>query len=289
MKIADLTPGDMIAFRIVPDPDCGQINAGRWGLLKVLRTDEDDLVTLAPYADIFDALPKMGWLARPKPLVQKRFPYYVQTHGEMQAIVTPLAGNTVDLPDAQIIKSGVKFTSQERETIAIFEDGRHAGSFMAWETVSMIIDHEDRAVRDTDAWKADIARRQAENEAKWAAQRAREAERLRGITLDQLASETPFPEWDNRTKIIPPVYREAARKRVLDLVANLQPLGPKPKRKDVRAELKACVEWFNAVDGTMGYAIETVEREDIHRALEEICWACKQKPLVDEIENWRDW
>lgn len=153
----------------------------------------------------------------------------------------------------------------------------------------MIVDHEDRAKRDPVAWELDITRRRAADDAKFAAQRTREGERLKGITLGQLASETPFTSWDERADIVPPTYTEAARKRVRTLISALDALGPKPKRADVRRELKACVEWFNDVDGTMGYAIETVEREDIYAALEEICWACKQKPLVHEIENWRDW
>lgn len=289
MLISSLKPGDMIGFRIVPDQADGQINANRWGMFKALRITEDGLVTIAPYAEIFDREPKLGWLSRPKPLTEKRFPALLANRGGVPTITTPIDGKAVNLPDAHVIKSDVKFTSFEADTIALLKEGVPQGSYMAWASVSLMIDHEDRSIRDRTAWEADITRRRAEDEARWAEQRAREAERLKGITLDQLSREVIFEQWDTRTKIVPARYTKAARKRMNDLIKALSALGPKPKRGDVRLELKACVEWFNSVDGTMGYAIETVEREDIYAVLEEICWACKQKPLIQEIDDWRDW
>ena len=81
----------------------------------------------------------------------------------------------------------------------------------------------------------------------------------------------------------------SACQRALKTLNALQALGPKPGRAKVRKILRALAEWFTKVDGKMGYAIETEEREDIAAYLEELCWATGQKALVAEIDNWRDW
>jgi hypothetical protein len=66
-------------------------------------------------------------------------------------------------------------------------------------------------------------------------------------------------------------------------------LGPKPKKAQVRAILKCCVEWFNEADERFGGVIETEEREDICAVLEEIAFVARQKSLVNEIDEWREW
>jgi len=66
-------------------------------------------------------------------------------------------------------------------------------------------------------------------------------------------------------------------------------LGLKPRRPQVRAILKSCVEWFNAKDLEFGNVIETEEREDICAVLEELAFVARQGALVSEIDDWRDW
>jgi len=289
MLVSEISVGDILAFQIIPDPDNGQINAGRWGVIKVLNVDANECATVQVYANLYDTLPKLGWFARPTPLIERRFPHLERSRRQAPSTPTLLEAESVKLPNVQRIKAKSKLTKFEATVKANIESGVHLGSYMAWSTIVMIIDEEDRAQRDRSSWEADVARRTAENEARFRANQERMDARLKGITLAQLASEKPFIAWDERTKIIPPAYRERARDRIRTLIATLEALGEKPRRPAVRKELRACVEWFNEVDGTMGYAIETEEREDIYAALEEICWACKQKPLVHEIENWRDW
>jgi hypothetical protein len=86
-----------------------------------------------------------------------------------------------------------------------------------------------------------------------------------------------------------PDFVRLARARIREAVLALQALGPKPKRPEVRAVLKACVEWFNEKDREFGNVIETEEREDICAVLAELAFVARQRSLVEEIDNWRDW
>ena len=69
----------------------------------------------------------------------------------------------------------------------------------------------------------------------------------------------------------------------------LEKLGPKPRRADVRAILRKTVIWFNEADAAAGGVIETEEREDICAVLEEMAHVARQKVLVEEIDEWREW
>lgn len=46
---------------------------------------------------------------------------------------------------------------------------------------------------------------------------------------------------------------------------------------------------WNAADAEAGEVIETEEREDIRRVLEERAHVARQKALVEEIDAWRAW
>jgi hypothetical protein len=59
------------------------------------------------------------------------------------------------------------------------------------------------------------------------------------------------------------------------VILELQALGPKPKKAQVRATLKSGVEWFNAKDAEFHGVIETEEREDICLLLEELAFVAR--------------
>ena len=90
----------------------------------------------------------------------------------------------------------------------------------------------------------------------------------------------PFP---------PAEFTEAARETIHNAYRELRELGPKPPKAKVRSILRRCVAWFNEADKAAGEVIETEEREDICAVLEEMAFVAKQKSLVDEIDNWREW
>src|SRR5205807_7985306 len=101
--------------------------------------------------------------------------------------------------------------------------------------------------------------------------------------------ETPFERWSPSPPFPPQEFTREARDVIHDTCRALRALGSKPRKPDVRRLLRECVEWFNKADDQAGGVIETEEREDICVVLEEIAYVARQKSLVNEIENWRDW
>src|ERR1019366_1627604 len=93
----------------------------------------------------------------------------------------------------------------------------------------------------------------------------------------------PFSRWDRHPPFPPSEFVEAARDQIYSTARSLQALGLKPRRPQVRAILKSCVEWFNAKDLEFGNVIETEEREDICAVLEELAFVARQGALVSEI------
>lgn len=65
-------------------------------------------------------------------------------------------------------------------------------------------------------------------------------------------------------------------------------LGPKPRKAAARAELKKLVTWFNKADADAGWVIETEEREDVFRVVEEIAFVARHRGLVMEANDWRE-
>src|ERR1700730_14229383 len=103
-----------------------------------------------------------------------------------------------------------------------------------------------------------------------AAEHERRNERLKTLTWETLLSEQLFSRWNEHPPFPPTAFVAAARERVLSAIRELRALGQRPKKGQVRAALKALVEWFNEKDAEFGEVIETEEREDIYRVLEEL-------------------
>ena len=73
-------------------------------------------------------------------------------------------------------------------------------------------------------------------------------------------------------------------------IGELRELGPKPHKAKVRSILRRCVAWFNEADKSRrGSNRNRGAREDICAVLEEMAFVAKQRSLVDEIDNWREW
>ncbi len=135
----------------------------------------------------------------------------------------------------------------------------------------------------------EVEKKNAKNEAERAAKEERYRTRLSNLTWEQLQSETPFERWSPSPPFPPEEFTNAARAVVRSACDALKELGPKPRRADVRAVLKKTVTWFNEADEKAGNVIETEEREDICAVLEEMAHVARQKVLVEEIDEWREW
>lgn len=148
---------------------------------------------------------------------------------------------------------------------------------------------EWRWANDRDAFVVEVEKRNAKNETERAAKEERYRTRLSKLTWAQLRSETPFERWTPSPPFPSEEFTTAARATIRNAYDALEQLGQKPRRADVRAILKRTVNWFNEADEEAGGVIETEEREDICAVLEEMAHVARQKVLVEEIDEWREW
>lgn len=148
---------------------------------------------------------------------------------------------------------------------------------------------EWRWANDREAFLVEAEKNNAKNEAERAAKEERYRTRLSKLTWAQLRSETPFERWTPSPPFPSEEFTTAARATIRNAYDALEQLGQKPRRADVRAILKRTVNWFNEADEEAGGVIETEEREDICAVLEEMAHVARQKVLVEEIDEWREW
>jgi hypothetical protein len=148
---------------------------------------------------------------------------------------------------------------------------------------------EWRWEHDREALLAESEKVKAKAAADRAAKEERYRTRLKNLTWEKLLSETPFDRWSRSPPFPSHEFAEAARETIRQACRDLRELGPKPPKAKARAILKSCVEWFNKADQAAGGVIETEEREDICAILEEMAYVAKQKSLIEEIDEWREW
>jgi hypothetical protein len=163
----------------------------------------------------------------------------------------------------------------------------------SWTSTLLAANHaaegEWRWSNDREALVLEVEKRNAKNEAERVAKEERYRSRLSKLTWEQLQAETPFERWTPSPPFPPEEFTNAARAMIRSACDALKELGPKPRRADVRAVLKKTVIWFNEADEQAGGVIETEEREDICAVLEEMAHVARQKALVEEIDEWREW
>jgi hypothetical protein len=121
----------------------------------------------------------------------------------------------------------------------------------------------------------------AERQRKIAATRA---EYLKTLTLESLKAKLWFESWTTGEPARPlNQSRSLLTQLVDDLLAH-----PKLTKPAARKRFKQCVEAFNVLD-TIQPFIETIERDALYEAFEQISCASGFPQLVDEVDKWRDW
>ena len=288
MRVADLTVGDLIAFQIAARDGYSAPNLDKWGVFKILHVTDDGGITVSVLDGLHTTCPKALSLRFTPVLVENRFAANNPRRAKTAIFAAPPTTQLGLKSARRIGRERILRAAEKAMMPKILADG-HPGTIAAMDQAQIMLDHEHRAIHDTARWQAEIKAASDAFMAKHQAKLAREKARLKTLTLETMARETAFAAWDERAAIVPAAYTAAARQQALKTLNALQALGPKPGRAKVRKTLRALAEWFTKVDGKMGYAIETEEREDIAAYLEELCWATGQKALVAEIDNWRDW
>ena len=268
--------GDIYSFRTSPTTGFSPKETGRYAALKVLGLS-DGCACYVVLDGVFDRHPDLaqvsglGWLREIRFSHQGRPACY---HARLTY------GN--ELRDFRYVGS-VELMREDKELMA------ECRSYGSWHPANFAAEGEWRWRNDRAAYEEEEKLEREAREARLAATRERYQTRLKALTWEKLLEEQPFARWGADVAFPPPDFVSAARDRIRSVILELQALGPKPKKAQVRAALKACVEWFNAKDAEFGGAIETVEREDICALLEELAFVARQQSLVEEIDAWRDW
>lgn len=276
--------GDVYAFQTAPLSEFAAPETNRYAAFKIIGVSDRQLA-IAVLDGIWDRLPRLTEVSKARLLRQNRFAHTGRTaaFGVQTAWWTP-----GDLKAVGLI-GRVQLTAEEaglgNEIISFAAGTSHA----ALTAVSHAAEGEWRWANDREALVVEQEKTRAKDAAIRAAQEERYRTRLSKLTWDQLLSETPFERWSPSPPFPPETFTQSARQTIHAACRDLSALGPKPKKAQVRAILKGCVEWFNKADEEAGGVIETEEREDICAVLEELAFVARQKALVEEIDDWREW
>lgn len=154
--------------------------------------------------------------------------------------------------------------------------GWQATPLQAWTQWRWDHDREALLREEAERAAADLERRQQIAKAR--------AEYMRTLSLDSLAAKPWLESWDAER---PGSRRGDAQQVLTQLVQDLQ-APSKLTQALVRRLLKQSVETLNRLDAARQF-IDTVEREDLCEAFEQIVCAAGFPQLADEVENWRRW
>ena len=178
----------------------------------------------------------------------------------------------------------------ETALLAIYDDDWvPGGTFSPLRLASDVAEDQWRFAHDGDALRAERARDAARRDRERQAAEERLEQRLRHLTFAQLLTEQPFERWDSSPPFPPAAFREAATARVHQTCRVLEQLDRRPRRSELRGEVFDLVTWFNEADDRAGWVIETEEREDVHRVLEDICHAGRHPGVLDEALQAATW
>lgn len=277
--------GQIYSFRTTPYSEFAPPHTERYAAFKILGTTEKHIV-VAVLDGIWSAAPTLDDMHVRGILEEHRFSHTGRpaVFGVQREWWKP----ATDLSDLKLVGTQRVSPSEQSfvDAIARHEVGTR---FASIHHVNYAAEGEWRWSHERASFVEEIARRNAKNEAERRVKQERYRTRLTKLTWDQLLLETPFDRWSPSPPFPPEDFTLAARKIIQDACVALRELGPKPRKAEVRAILKATVTWFNDADEEAGGVIETEEREDICSVLEEMAHVARQKALVDEIDEWRDW
>ena len=268
--------GDLYSFHTSPATEFGPQETGRYAALKIVGFKKDS-ICIAVLDGIFDHHPTIFDVENLLVIRNTRFRF----RGDPACYFVGIDYENI-LEDVKYIGS-VAVSKADADILA------ECRSYSAWSWASAVAEGEWRWKHDCVAYTEEVRLKNVALLARVAAERERQKTRLKTLTWETLLAEKPFSRWDRHPPFPPVEFVEAAREQIRSTVRALQALGAKPRRPEVRGILRSCVDWFNAKDSEFGNIIETEEREDICVVLKELAFVARQKALVSEIDEWRDW
>jgi len=155
-------------------------------------------------------------------------------------------------------------------------------TYGGWQSIPIGVYTQWRWDHDRD----NLLREEAEEEAREAERRRIARERreafVRSLTLEKLAATDWFASWNAERETT-----RLARERILRLIEELRQ-APKHTQVIVKKLVRVAVKDFNALDKKQQF-IDTIEREELCEAFEQIVCAARQPGIASEIDNWRSW
>jgi len=277
--------GQVYSFRTAPYSEFATPDTSRYGAFKVLGAD-DKHVAVAVLDGIWPTAPKTSDIRTALILKEHRFNW----NGKAATFRMNRDWWKPEDHFQELGFSGVhKLSPDEQSRADAIARGGVGTSYTTLSYVNYAAEGEWRWSHDRERFIAEGELNKAKKEAERAKAEERYRTRLSKLTWEQLLSETPFERWSPSPPFPPEDFTHRARNVIRDACIALQALGPKPRKAEVRATLKKTVRWFNEADQKAGWVIETEEREDIYAVLEEMAHVARQKALVAEIDEWREW
>jgi hypothetical protein len=276
--------GNIYVFRTTPTNEFSAAETGRWAAIKVLGAGSH-MTVIAVLDKIWNEPPALADAHNASILREHRF-----SHTGRQAVfgVNVEGWRRPNLSDLTLAGNTPVSSGEAALAISImnFEPG---SCFSALSGANHAAEGEWRWAHDRQAFSEENERRRKKADEERAIQQERYRTRLSKLTWGQLLAETPFERWTPSPPFPPKDFVLEARDVIHETCRKLETLGSKPKKANVRAVLKSCVQWFNDADERAGGVIETEEREDICVTLQELAFVAGQKALFDEMDNWRTW
>lgn len=282
---SSIEAGQVYSFKTRPYSEFGPAHTGRFAAIKILGVD-DRHVVVAVMNRVWPNAPTGSDIGSVSIINEHRFAHTGRpaVFGVNRDWWKPES----DLNEFNFVGT-LPVSRAEQSHVNAVANYAPGSRFSTLHAANHAAEGEWRWANDRDAFVVEVEKRDAKNEAERAAKEERYRTRLSKLTWAQLRSETPFERWTPSPPFPPEEFATAARATIRSACDALEQLGPKPRRADVRAVLKKTVIWFNDADEKAGGVIETEEREDICAVLEEMAHVARQKVLVDEIDEWREW
>jgi hypothetical protein len=277
--------GQIYSFRTRPLSEFAPSPTNRFAALKILGASAE-LIVIAVVDGIWTTAPTLQEVRASSTLEERRFAYTGRpaVFGVNREWWKPDG----KLDEWRYVGTQVISPTEQAHVNAI--NGYAPGSrYSTLGSANSAAEGEWRWSHDREAFVAEQNKVEALQKAERAAREERYRNRLSKLTWEQLATETPFENWSPSPPFPPEEFTSSARTTIRNACDALKELGPKPRKADVRRILKQTVLWFNEADAKAGGVIETEERESICAILEEMAHVARQKTLVEEIDEWRDW
>jgi len=145
-------------------------------------------------------------------------------------------------------------------------------------------------MHDHEKLVAEVARQDEVERSRQAAIQAKHQYRLSELNWDDFLNSPTIDKWcGDDGGGLPHAFVSEVSAALRDYGHKLRALGVKPKRDDVRKLVRGLVEVINDLNTENSGVIETIHREALIDILTDLIYLSRQKTLIDELEEWREW